>query len=155
MNPRITVTIGSMLLAATTLVGCGSNGSSSYTPPTSPSATATPTPATPTPTPPTSTPNPAPVPTVAGLIIAINGMDGAQSYSPNPATVAAGQTVSWVNKDSLPHTATSNTGAFTTGLLAPGQTSAPITMGTPGAFAYHCEVHPSMTGSLAVVQPVR
>ena len=151
MNSRITVTIGSLLLAATTLVGCGASGNnSSYTAPTAPSATVTPTASVPTPTPSTPTPAPNQVPAAAVVIIAINSMDPALAYSPNPATVTAGQTVSWVNRDSVPHTATGS--SFNTGTLAPGATSAPITMGTLGSFAYHCEFHPTMTGTLNVVQ---
>jgi plastocyanin len=157
MNSRITVTIAGALLAATTLVGCGSNGSnsSSYSSPTAPSATVPPTSTPSTPTPPTTTPNPAPTPTpaptVADVVITITGMNGAQSFSPSPATVVVGQTVSWVNKDSVVHTATGDAGGFDTGFIAPGATSAPITMGAAGSFGYHCAVHPSMTGSLTVV----
>jgi len=150
MNSRITVTIGSLLLAATTLVGCGASGNnSSYTAPTAPSAPVTPTVSVPTPTPSTPTPAPNQVPAAADVIIAINSMDPALAYSPNPATVTVGQTVSWVNRDSVPHTATGN--SFNTGTLAPGATSAPITMGTAGSFAYHCVLHPTMTGTLTVV----
>ena len=156
MNSRITVTIGSLLLAATTLVGCGgsSGNSSSYTAPTAPSATVTPTSSTPTPAPtpvPTPAPTPAPnqIPAVADVIIAINSMDPALAYSPNPATMTIGQTVSWVNNDSVPHTATGT--SFNTGSLAPGATSTPITMGTAGSFAYHCDIHPTMKGTLTVV----
>ena len=155
MNSRITVTIGSLLLAATTLVGCGgSNGNnSSYTAPTAPSATVTPTSSVPAPPPSTPTPAPTPppnqVPAVADVIISINSMDPALAYSPNPATVTVGQTVSWVNRDSVPHTATGS--SFSTGSLAPGATSAPITMSAAGSFAYHCEIHPTMKGTLIVV----
>jgi len=157
MNSRITVTIGSLLLAATTVVGCGgsSGNNSSYTAPTAPSATVTPTAAVPTPTPstptpaPSPTPAPTPTPGVADVIISINSMDPALAYSPNPATVTVGQTVSWVNRDSVPHTATGN--SFNTGALAPGATSAPITMGTAGSFAYQCGFHPTMKGTLIVV----
>jgi len=162
MNSRINVTIGSLLLAATTLVGCsgsGSMNSSAYSSPTSPSTTTASIPAPPAATPntPVSTstdypaPTPGDVPAVADVIITINGMDAAQPFSPNPVTIKAGQTVSWVNKDSVPHTATSNTGAFTTGVISPGTTSEPIAMGSTGTFGYHCGIHPSMTGSLLVV----
>jgi plastocyanin len=164
MTPRMTVAIGSLLLAATTLVGCGasSNNGSAYSSPTSPTATTDSTPTAPSttpasPGPTTSTsPDPAPngVPAVADVVITINGMDADEPFSPRSATLKVGQTVAWVNADSVPHTATSNSDAFNTGILAPGATSAPMTMGRPGAFAYHCEIHPSMTGTLVVVAPV-
>jgi plastocyanin len=153
MNSRINLTIGSVLLAATTLVGCGgsSGNNSSYTAPTAPSATITPTSSTPTPSTPTPEPTPSPnqTPAVADVIISINSMDPALAFSPNPAIVTVGQTVSWVNRDSVPHTATGS--SFNTGSLEPGATSAPITMGTAGEFAYHCDIHPTMKGTLTVV----
>jgi plastocyanin len=86
----------------------------------------------------------------ADVTITIVGMNGSQSYSPSAATMKAGQTVSWRNGDSVTHTATANGGAFDTGAIAPGAVSAPIKLSTTGSFAYHCAIHPSMTGSLAV-----
>lgn len=86
----------------------------------------------------------------ADVTIVINGMDGAQSFSPDPGTVKAGQTVSWRNNDSTTHTATSDTGAFNTGTIAPGKTSNPITMPTAGTLNYHCSIHPTMVGTLNV-----
>jgi plastocyanin len=86
----------------------------------------------------------------ADVVITITGMNGANSFSPNPATVLVGQTVAWHNVDTLTHTATQNGGAFNTGNIAGGATSAPITMGTVGGFGYHCNIHPTMTGTLNV-----
>jgi plastocyanin len=103
----------------------------------------------------TTTPTPIPVPGGGGggsadVTITILGMNGAQSYSPNPATVRVGQTVAWHNGDAVAHTATADSGAFSTGSIAPGATSAPITMATAGTLAYHCQIHPSMTGTVSV-----
>lgn len=86
----------------------------------------------------------------ADVTITIVGMNGAQSYSPNPGVVRVGQTVSWRNGDSVTHTATADNGSFNTGSIAPGATSAPITMAAAGAIAYHCTIHPSMTGTVQV-----
>ncbi len=86
----------------------------------------------------------------ADVTITITGMNGNQSYSPNPGTVAAGKTVAWRNADSVTHTATADNGSFDTGSIAPGATSAPITMGSAGSVNYHCRIHPSMTGTLNV-----
>jgi plastocyanin len=86
------------------------------------------------------------------MVITITGMNGSNSYSPNPATVQVGQTVAWRNADSLPHTATADGGAFDTGTIAPGATSSPITMSTAGSLPYHCAIHPSMVGTLTVTQ---
>lgn len=116
-------------LAALLLVGCGGNNSSS-------------TPVTPSPT------------TGGGaspdVTITIVGMNGSQSYSPNPATVKVGQTVAWRNADVIAHTATANGGAFNTGTIAAGATSSPIMMSTAGSFDYHCTIHPTMVGTVTV-----
>jgi plastocyanin len=131
MNSRLTLALGGLLLVAATLAGCG--GSGGTTSPTSPS--------------------PTPTPTVGGsadLTITITGMNGSNSFSPNPSSIAAGRTVAFRNADSITHTATANGGAFDTGNIAPGATSAPITMAASGAFNYHCRIHPDMVGTLNV-----
>jgi plastocyanin len=162
MNSRIPVTIGSVLLAATAFVACNGNGSSnSYTAPMSPTATTS------NPAPPSTSPNtpvaattdyPSPtqgdVPAIADVIITINGMADAQPFSPRSLTLKTGQTVAWVNADTVPHTATSDSGVFKTAVIAPGATSAPITMNSVGVFPYHCEIHPSMKGTVVVVTPL-
>lgn len=50
------------------------------------------------------------------------------------------------------HTATQDGGGFDTGFLAPGATSASITLNAAGSIRYHCSVHPSMLGALNVTQ---
>ncbi len=84
----------------------------------------------------------------ANVMITINGMQGANSYSPNPAAVKVGQTVSWHNADAIAHTATGT--GFDTGSIAPGATSAPMAFNTAGTLSYHCSFHPSMVGTLNV-----
>ena len=98
-------------------------------------------------------PVPAPSPGSAppgDLVITIVGMAGSQSYAPNPAVAQVGQRVVWRNADSLVHTATANGGAFDTGLLAAGASSAPLTLASAGAFPYFCGLHPSMVATLVV-----
>lgn len=94
--------------------------------------------------------NPADPPATADVTIEIVANAGASSYAPSPQVVTAGQTVSWHNADGMTHTATANGGAFNTGNIAAGATSAPITMSTTGALGYHCALHPSMVGTLTV-----
>jgi plastocyanin len=137
---------------ATLLIG--SCGKSSYTPTmpyvAAPSPTPAPTP-TPTPTPePGPTPSPAPTPVPDSITISINGMNGSQSFSPNPAGVKVGEQIRWHNADSVAHTATQDGGGFDTGAISPGATSAPITLTTAGTINYHCAFHPSMVGTLSV-----
>jgi plastocyanin len=101
-------------------------------------------------------PTPSPIPTPGGggstadVTITIAGMNGSQSFSPNPGPLKAGQRVAWHNADSMTHTATANGGAFDTGNIAPGGTSAPVTIATTGTVSYSCRIHPSMTGSLTI-----
>ncbi len=117
-------------LTAMLLVGCGGNSSTA-----------------PSPTPGTGGGGGS---TSADVTITITGMNGGQSYSPNPATVKVGQTVAWKNADSVTHTATASGGAFNTGNIAAGATSNPIAMMTAGSFDYYCTIHPSMVGNLTV-----
>jgi plastocyanin len=91
-----------------------------------------------------------PADTTADVTIEIVANNGSNSYSPNPATVRVGQTVSWHNAHSMTHTATATGNAFNTGNISAGSTSAPITMNAAGTFAYHCALHPSMVGTLQV-----
>ena len=91
----------------------------------------------------------APTPS-ADVTVSIQGQRGDQSYAPNPITIRVGQTLAWHNVDSAPHTATADTVGFNTGVLSAGVTSSPMTMATAGTFAYHCTIHPNMSGTLIV-----
>jgi plastocyanin len=71
-------------------------------------------------------------------------------FSPKPIQITAGSTVTWANTTAVPHTATSDSGAWGTGTIAPGTTSSAIAFPTAGTFTYHCAIHPSMTGSVIV-----
>jgi plastocyanin len=72
------------------------------------------------------------------------------TFSPSSVSAQVGQQILWHNADSIAHTATQNGGAFDTGLISPGGTSAPITLSTTGTFPYHCAVHPGMVATLSV-----
>ena len=71
-------------------------------------------------------------------------------FSPRPIQVTVGSTVTWTNATAPVHTATSDTGAWDTGNIAPGATSSAVSFPTAGTFGYHCAIHPSMTGSVVV-----
>src|SRR2546429_9871737 len=71
-------------------------------------------------------------------------------FSPNPIRITVGSTVTWTNNTGPTHTASSDTGAWTTGNIAPGGTSAAVAFPTAGTFPYHCAIHPSMTGTVIV-----
>jgi len=86
----------------------------------------------------------------ADVTITIIAENGNMSFSPNPATLNAGQRVAWRNSAAAIHTATQNGGSFDTGSIDSGATSTPITMTTAGSFSYHCSLHPAMVGTLTV-----
>ena len=86
----------------------------------------------------------------ANMTIQIQGNLGSSSYSPSPTTVRVGQTVAWHNADSITHNSTQDNGTFSTGNIAGGGTSSPITMNTAGTFTYHCSIHPGMVGTITV-----
>jgi plastocyanin len=72
------------------------------------------------------------------------------AYDPDPVRVEAGGKVIWQNFDSTPHTATADDGSFDTGLLEEGKLKSE-NFKQPGTYAYHCEIHPSMHGTVEVV----
>ena len=85
--------------------------------------------------------------------ISITGNNGANSFSPNPASAKVGSTVAWKNSDRTTHHIVSDkAGAFDTGSLAAGQSSAALPVSQSGSYPYHCTIHPSMTGTLNVTQ---
>lgn len=86
----------------------------------------------------------------ADVTISIVGDRANQSFSPNPATVRVGQTVAWMNNDTMAHDATQDSSRFATGTLNAGATSAPLMMSTAGTFTYHCTIHPDMVASITV-----
>ena len=71
------------------------------------------------------------------------------SFQPERLTVAAGDTVVWVNKDPFPHTATSPSGAFDSRTIAPDR-SWQRKFGKKGDFRYLCTLHPTMKGLVSV-----
>jgi plastocyanin len=72
------------------------------------------------------------------------------AYEPATVTVEAGGKVTWLNRDSAPHTATLDDGSFSTAELAEGKLGSQ-SFKEPGTFRYHCEIHPEMTGTVEVV----
>jgi alcohol dehydrogenase (cytochrome c) len=64
-------------------------------------------------------------------------------------TVPVGTTVTFINTGNQPHTATSKSGGWDTGLVSPGG-KATITMTKVGTFTYTCLPHPWMLGEVIV-----
>ena len=77
-------------------------------------------------------------------VVAIDGMQ----FAPASLTVRSGDSVVWVNRDPVPHTATA-AGAFDSKAIQPGK-SWTYVAGKRGRFTYLCTFHPTMTATLVV-----
>jgi plastocyanin len=81
------------------------------------------------------------------------------AFSPNPIQVSVGNTVTWTNNDSQPHTVTSgsngqpdnkfNSSPNFSPLLNQGQTFS-FTFTEAGDYPYFCMLHPNMAGTVNV-----
>ena len=74
------------------------------------------------------------------------------AFIPDQLNVAPGTTVTFVNRDDVPHTATSDNKLFDSGELAPGA-SYPVVLDGAGTVTYRCYLHPEMRGSIVVGEP--
>jgi plastocyanin len=70
-------------------------------------------------------------------------------FQPETLTVARGDIIVWINKDLVPHTATSKDGVFDSGTVD-AEKSWRFTARQKGEFAYVCRFHPTMTATLRV-----
>lgn len=68
---------------------------------------------------------------------------------PADLAVAAGGSVTWTNADSAPHTVTFDDDTCASGSIGPGA-SVTVRYDVAGTFAFHCAIHPRMTGTLVV-----
>ena len=71
------------------------------------------------------------------------------AFTPSGLSVHAGTRVTFTNRDAVTHTVTADGGLFNSGDLVPGRSFSFTFMGR-GSFAYHCRIHPSMTGTITV-----
>lgn len=71
------------------------------------------------------------------------------AFSPQTLTVVAGQTVAFTNNDDDAHTVTATDGSFDSkGLDTSGVWK--HAFAKPGVYAYFCELHPFMKGTIVV-----
>ncbi len=96
--------------------------------------------------------------------IAVSIVSGASSkttdaFSPNPVNAKVGDTITWTNKDSTPHTVTSGSNATPDGRFdsSPDSRQLLIPEGTfshtfeeAGEYPYYCGLHPNMLGTVLV-----
>ncbi|HWV58414.1 MAG TPA: cupredoxin domain-containing protein [Longimicrobiales bacterium] len=69
-------------------------------------------------------------------------------FVPERLEVQPGDTVVWLNRDIVAHTATAS--SWTTGEIAADSASR-VVVAEPGEYRYTCVLHPTMTGLLVVV----
>ena len=70
------------------------------------------------------------------------------AFAPQTVNINTGESITWTNKDPVDHTATANNGAFDKPVRA--GTSVTVAFSVVGTYAYHCSIHPSMTGTIVV-----
>jgi plastocyanin len=70
-------------------------------------------------------------------------------FAPTELTVAVGDSVAWTNGDSFPHTATADSGAWSSPELSAGSRFVFVPK-RAGRYPYHCAAHPVMRGVVVV-----
>ena len=71
------------------------------------------------------------------------------SFGPANLTVAVGTTVTWTNRDDIPHTVVSTDKVFKSKVLDTDEKFS-FTFSKAGTYPYFCSIHPKMTGSVVV-----
>jgi plastocyanin len=123
-----------LLAVGALLAGCGSSSSSTSNASPTPSAS------------PGAAPPGAAAPTTQAAKVRIVSY----KFAPPTVLLKRGGTITFTNRDPTAHTATADAGpTFDTGSLQQGQ-SKTIRFSTAGTFAYHCQFHAFMTGSVVV-----
>ncbi|MBI2600430.1 cupredoxin family copper-binding protein [Candidatus Daviesbacteria bacterium] len=96
-------------------------------------------------------------PTVSPISATVVNIQNSQ-FLPQQINIAAGETITWVNQDSIEHTTTSDdinaAESWGSGTLVPGQSFSKM-FTKPGVYNYHCSVHPSMRGTVVVMETTR
>ena len=71
------------------------------------------------------------------------------SFGPATLTVAVGTTVTWTNRDDIPHTIVSTDKVFKSKVLDTDEKFS-FTFAKPGTYPYFCSIHPKMTATVVV-----
>jgi plastocyanin len=126
-----------VLLVAIAVAACSSSGDAVTTAPTTTTTGSA--------TPPETTAAPTTLEESGAPRVTINDF----SFNPGDVTVTAGSTVTWNNGDGVSHTTTSDDDVWDSGPLSPGDTFG-VVLDEPGVYAYHCNIHRTMTGTITV-----
>jgi plastocyanin len=71
------------------------------------------------------------------------------SFSPQEINVAVGTSVTWTNRDDIPHTVVSTDGVFKSKVRDTDEKFS-YTFTKAGTYSYYCSIHPKMTGKVVV-----
>ena len=71
------------------------------------------------------------------------------AFEPEEISIEVGEEVTWTNNDGTAHTVTADDESFDSGNLDGGATFSQ-TFDEAGEFAYHCNIHPQMSGTVSV-----
>jgi plastocyanin len=71
------------------------------------------------------------------------------SFGPADLTVPVGTTVTWTNRDDIPHTVVSTEKVFKSKVLDTDEKFS-FTFSKAGTYPYFCSIHPKMTGKVIV-----
>ncbi len=71
------------------------------------------------------------------------------SFGPQTVTVPVGATVTWTNRDDIPHTSVSTDGVFKSKVMDTDEKFS-YTFTKAGTYPYYCSIHPKMTGQVVV-----
>jgi amicyanin len=71
------------------------------------------------------------------------------TFGPVELTVPVGTTVTWTNRDDIPHTVVSTEKVFKSKVLDTDETFS-FTFDKAGTYPYFCSIHPKMTGKVLV-----
>jgi plastocyanin len=124
---------------ATSAIACGSDATGSGAASSSTTAPATST------TAPTTAPTTQVRPVVPGQVDMID-----YELLPPTITIAAGESVTWLNGDDVDHFMLTEDGTTVdSGPILPGEAYA-ATLTTPGTYPYYCDIHNAMTGTIVV-----
>lgn len=69
-------------------------------------------------------------------------------FSPAEVSAKVGDTIEWVNKDVLAHTATANDGDFD--VMLPPKKTGTLVLKKAGTVDYYCRFHPNMKATLKI-----
>ena len=78
------------------------------------------------------------------------------NFAPSSLTIQVGDTVTWTHDgSSIPHSVTADDGSFDSNPTCPAQCMGADdtfqhTFSQPGTYAYHCEIHNGMKGTITV-----